>query len=122
MSPDGIRDIFLPFGPVTVRRMFGGAGVFADGVMFALEADGILYLKVDAVTREDFAAEHCLPFTYATRDGEKRIDSYWSFPERLYDEPKVLADWAQRAHAVALRAARPRAVRGGPPNRRRRVR
>ena len=45
-----IHDLFQPFGAVTVRRIFGGAGLFADGVMFGLVSGGQIYLKADATT------------------------------------------------------------------------
>jgi DNA transformation protein len=48
VSPEDIRELFSAFGPVEVRRLFGGAGIFADGTMFALVSDGVIYLKVDA--------------------------------------------------------------------------
>lgn len=52
-----IHDLFQPFGAVTVRRMFGGAGLFADGVMFGLVSGGQIYLKADATTMTCFERE-----------------------------------------------------------------
>lgn len=52
-----IQDLLADFGPVSIRRMFSGAGVYADGVMFAILADDTLYLKADEVSARDFAAE-----------------------------------------------------------------
>ncbi|NJO22813.1 MAG: TfoX/Sxy family protein, partial [Sphingomonadales bacterium] len=72
-------------GPVSIRRMFGGAGVFADGIMFALVSDDTLYFKVDETTRADFEAEGMGAFTYATKDGRNTLMSYWRAPERLFD-------------------------------------
>jgi DNA transformation protein and related proteins len=46
-DPDFIIELFAGFGPVTVRRMFSGAGVFADGLMIALVVEGVIYLKAD---------------------------------------------------------------------------
>ena len=57
MSPDDIRELFAAFGPVVVRRMFGGAGIFADGTMFALVHDGVIYLKADERNAPDFERE-----------------------------------------------------------------
>ena len=57
MDPDDIRDLFAAFGPVTVRRMFGGAGVFADGLMIALISDGVIHLKADQQTIPAFERE-----------------------------------------------------------------
>ena len=107
MDHDFIRDLFAPFGPVTVRRMFSGAGIFADGLMFGLVVRDVIYLKVDDGNRADFEREGSAPFTY-TRGKKSRRPSqhalpYWRLPERLYDDPDELALWARRAFAVAER-------------------
>ena len=105
MDSDDIRDLFAAFGPVAVRRMFGGAGVFADGLMIALISDGVLHLKADAQTIPAFEHEGQGPFTYATKHGTRSLTSYWRMPDRLYDDREELARWARAAHGVALRAA-----------------
>jgi DNA transformation protein len=100
-DPEHIQELFAAFGPVSVRRMFGGAGIYADGVMFALVAGEAIYLKADPDGTEAFERERCGPFTYATKDGSRQITSYWQMPDRLYDDPDELAEWARRALAVA---------------------
>ncbi len=107
MDHDFIRDLFAPFGPVTVRRMFSGAGIFADGLMFGLVVRDVIYLKVDDRNRADFEREGCAPFTYTRgkktgRPSEHALP-YWRLPERLYDDPDELAEWARRAFAAAER-------------------
>jgi TfoX/Sxy family transcriptional regulator of competence genes len=57
VDPEFIRDLFAPFRPVTVRRMFSGAGIFADGLMFGLIVDGAIHLKVDETNIADFERE-----------------------------------------------------------------
>ena len=101
---EDMADLFAAFGPVRTRRMFGGAGLYAEGVMFALEADGTLYLKADAALAADFEALGCVPFSYEAR-GRRRVISYWSVPEAALDDPDEMAHWARRALAVALAAA-----------------
>jgi DNA transformation protein len=96
-----IHDLFQPFGPVTVRRMFGGAGLFADGVMFGLVSSGQIYLKADATTVTCFECERCEPFEYATKNGKRTLTSYWRLPDRLYDDADELAQWARQALAAA---------------------
>lgn len=91
-------------GPVSIRRMFSGAGVFADGTMFALVSDDTLYLKADATTRADFEAEGMDAFTYATKGGRNTLISYWRAPERLFDDQDEMLAWARRALATAKRA------------------
>ena len=104
MDAESLRELFREFGPVAVRRMFGGQGVFADGLMIALVARGEIFLKADTETIPSFEREGQRPFTYATSKGEQKLTSYWRMPERLYDEPDELAAWARNSHAVALRA------------------
>jgi DNA transformation protein len=119
MDPDYLRDLFASFRPVTVRRMFGGAGIYADGVMFALVAGGAIYLKADETNRPDFEREGLPPFHYEARNGKRAVMSYWRMPERLYDDPDELAQWAGRSLAVAQRKAVPKqkAARTGRRNR-----
>jgi DNA transformation protein and related proteins len=100
-----ISDLFAPFGPVAVRRMFGGAGLYRDGLMFALEFDGVIFLRVDAASIPDFEREGSRPFVYTRAKSPGKIGraslSYWRLPERLYDDPEELAVWAERALAIA---------------------
>ena len=111
MDPDFIRELFAAFGPVRLRRMFFGLGIFADGIMFGYAVDGVIYLKTDDVIVADFAAEQSAPFEYPTKDGMRTLMSYWRLPERLYDDPEELALWARRSLEAARRAARPRAAK-----------
>jgi len=107
LDPDFIRDLFASFGPVTVRRMFGGAGLYCEGLMFGLVFDGAIYLKVDETSIPDFQRERSSPFTYTRGNNTGRQSQhalpYWRLPERLYDDPDELAMWAARALAVAER-------------------
>ena len=105
MDHEAIAELFSEFGPVTVRRMFGGAGVFVDGLMIGLVSDGVIYLKADSETIPAFEGEGLRPFSYPTRNGEHTLTSYWRMPDRLYDDTEELARWARTAHAVALRKA-----------------
>jgi DNA transformation protein len=101
VDAEHIRELFTEFGPVQIRRMFGGAGIYADGVMFALVSDQQIFLKTDASTTPQFTAERCSPFQYGTRNGTRALRSYLRLPDRLYDDPAELARWARQALAVA---------------------
>jgi DNA transformation protein and related proteins len=104
LDPDFIRDLFAPFRHVAVKRMFGGAGLYADGLMFGLVFDGVIYLRVDAASTADFEREGSEPFVYplAKRRPGHASQHFWRLPERLYDDPEELAVWADRALAIAL--------------------
>jgi DNA transformation protein and related proteins len=122
LDPDFVSELFAQFRAVTVRRLFGGAGIYAEGIMF-----GLLYLKVDAASIPNFEREGCTPFVYTRAKSPGRVGrhsfSYWRMPERLYDDPDELAVWAERAFTIAQRKkAAPRAGvgrRGSPKERNR---
>jgi len=105
MDADYIRDLFAELGTVHIRRMFGGAGIYAGDVMFGLVSDDLIYLKADAGTVPAFEREKCLPFQYTTKKGKRAVMSYWRLPDRLYDDPVELAQWAKQAIAVARQSA-----------------
>ena len=112
VDPNFIRELFAAFGPVRLRRMFFGIGIFADGMMFGYAVGGVIYLKTDDVIVADFAVEQSGPFLYPTKGGMRTLRSYWRLPERLYDDPEELALWARRSLEAARRAAaRPRAAK-----------
>jgi len=81
--------------------MFSGVGIMRDGVMFALLASDAMYFRVDERTRAKFETEGCVPFSYRRAGREVSIGSYYEVPERLYDEPEALVEWAREAIAAA---------------------
>jgi DNA transformation protein len=98
---DFVTELLDGFGPVTIRNMFGGAGVYADGVMFAILVDDVLYLKADKDSQTAFANEGMGPFIYRP-DGKRPVAmSYWEVPPRLLDAPEELASWAREAHRIS---------------------
>ena len=107
MDPEFIRELFSQFRPVTVKRMFGGADLYCEGLMFGLVFDGAIFLKVDETSIPDFEREGSQPFVYTRAKSPGRVGrhslSYWRLPERLYDDPDELAVWAGRALATAER-------------------
>ena len=103
---DFVREQMMAVGPIALRRMFGGMGVFRDGLMFALIVDDVLYLKASEEGRAVFEAEGLKPFSYATKKGEHTLTSYWRAPERCLDDPDDMTIWARRAFEVALKAKR----------------
>ena len=114
---DHLRDMLTGFGPVAVRRMFGGAGLFRDGLMFALVADDVLYVKADGTSRAAFEAAGSEPFTYQRQGRDAVAMSYWRAPEEDMDDAEALAAWAAKGWEAARRAAakaKPRLSRSRP--------
>lgn len=99
-----VVDMLQNIGPVYSRRMFGGFGVFLDGLMFGLIADNELYLKVDDVNRPEFEALGLQPFTYY-KQGKPMNLGYYQAPEEAMDSMEVMTGWGARSFECALRAA-----------------
>jgi DNA transformation protein len=108
---DFIAETLAPLGRVSLRRMFGGAGIFQGEMMFGLMVDDTLYFKVDAATQRDYEAAGMQPFTYKAK-GRERALGYWQVPDGLLDDPDELCRWARLAVDVALRAAKRKPGRG----------
>ena len=105
MDRDFLIDLFTDFGPVTIRRMFSGFGISADGTNFALALRAGLYFRADETTIPQFEAEGSQPFSYQTRTKTVTVNSYWQLPARLFDDSEELSNWARAALAAAQRAA-----------------
>ena len=89
-------------GEVTARKMFGGLGLYLDGVFFALAADNILYFKVDDINLPDYEARGTGPFKPF---GENSYSmSYYEVPAEILEDDEALAIWANKAYDAALRS------------------
>ena len=106
-----LKDLLVPVGALTIKRMFGGAGIYIDGSFIAIVDKDVIYFKTDESTRKAFEAEGTGPFTYDTKHGPGTLNSYWRAPERLLDEPDEMAEWARAALGVARRAEADKAKR-----------
>ncbi|HTV45275.1 MAG TPA: TfoX/Sxy family protein [Stellaceae bacterium] len=94
-----------PLGHVTTRRMFGKTGVFCDGFMLGMVTENTLYFRVDDENRLAFAEAASFPPLNYEKAGQLIDLSFWRAPERLFDEPEELVEWARAALAAARRVA-----------------
>ena len=94
-----------PLGRVTMRRMFGKTGVFCDGLMFGMVTDNTLYFRVDDGNRTAFKEAEPFPPLNYEKQGSTIDLSFWRAPERLFDEPDELVEWARIALGAANRVA-----------------
>ena len=98
-----LNEVFRLFGAIHSRHMFGGYGIYHQGLMFGLVANDTLYLKTHAVSAPQFSEAGCVPFEY-TKNGTTMRMSYASAPIEIFDDPEMARDWASLAYAAALRS------------------
>ena len=102
------EELFAGLGDLTVKRLFGGAGLYSEGVIFGAIMDETVYLKAGAALIADLEVEGSTPWVYTYPSGPKAGQTipmgYWSLPEAALDDPQEACDWARRALKVALQA------------------
>jgi DNA transformation protein len=107
-TPDFIAhvlELMRPDGRAAARAMFGGHGVYLDGLIVAIVVDDTLYLKTDDQTRPAYAKRALEPFSYATKDGQVRAMSYHRAPEEAVEGASAMRTWLRPALGAALRNA-----------------
>ena len=108
---DHVTELLAPLGGVSARRMFGGHGLYCDGVFFGIVHDDTLYLKADAVNRAELDRAGCEIFSYS-RKGKTATLNFYRAPEDAMDAPQRMLPWARKALDASLRArVKPRARR-----------
>jgi DNA transformation protein len=105
MHASDIEDMFSALGAVTVRRMFGGKGVYHRGLIVAIELRGEMMLKADEISAPRFAAAGARRWVSRGKRGNVVQMPYWSIPEDAFDDPDLMADWVRLAYEAALRAS-----------------
>ena len=102
---DFARELFEGLGPISVKHFFGGGGVYAEGLMFAMIADDAIYLKADGALKAELTKEGCGPFIWepkaGPRAGERVELGYWRLPDAALDDPQLATEWGRKALNVA---------------------
>lgn len=98
-----VVELMAAWGAVAPRRMFGGFGLYRDGLMFALIADDQLFFKTDATTQAQFDQAGCQPFVYSAQGKPVKM-SYSSAPESCLESAAEMAEWCRLGFGAALRA------------------
>jgi DNA transformation protein len=106
MEKSDIEEMFSALGPVTIKPMFGGKGVYYKGHIIAVEFRGDILLKADAVSAPAFEAAGAIRWAYEGRTGNAVNMPYWSIPADAFDDPGSMARWVKLAHEAALRSTK----------------
>lgn len=104
MDNTDIEDMFQSLGPVTIKRMFGGKGIYHMGRILALEVGDEILLKADDVSASEFEAAGARRWAYEGKKGKAINMPYWSVPDDAFDDPDIMARWVSLAYGAALRS------------------
>ena len=103
MDNRDIEDMFSTLGPVAIKRMFGGKGIYFRGRILAVEVRDAMLLKADAESAPAFEAAGAKQWTYEGNRGAAVRMPYWSIPDEAFDDPEVMAGWVRLASEAASR-------------------
>ncbi|RWO66317.1 MAG: TfoX family protein [Mesorhizobium sp.] len=107
MDNERIAELFEGLGLVSIRKLFGGKGIYFDGVIVAIVLRGELLLKADEQSVPEFEAAGCTQWTYTgSRHGKLVAMPYWSVPDSAFDDPDEMMIWARRAYEAGRRAGK----------------
>ncbi|MGG7518443.1 TfoX/Sxy family protein [Allorhizobium undicola] len=113
MNNQEIEEIFATARPISIRRMFGGKGIYSDGAIIALYLFDEILLKADAETAPEFAAHGARQWTYERPGGKRVAMPYWSVPDSAFDDPDEMAKWVNLACEAGRRAFLGRSAKKG---------
>jgi DNA transformation protein and related proteins len=102
MDDADIRDMFAGLGDVTIKKMFGGKSVYFNGIITAIETDGEIFLKADALSAPQFESAGARQWSYDGKGKSVKMP-YWTVPDAALDDPDELKTWTRLAHEAALR-------------------
>jgi DNA transformation protein and related proteins len=100
-----VQEHFAGLGPLQIKRMFGAAAVYSEGLIFALLDDGVVWLKADEENEPALRAAGATQFTYPMKDGRVMPMAYWSLPDAAVDDPEEAVRWGRMSAAAAVRKA-----------------
>jgi DNA transformation protein len=96
-----VLDQLDQLGPVISKKMFGGVGLFHQGLMFALISKNLLYFKVDDSNRQQYEERGLTPFQPFSH--KPMVMPYYPVPADILEDPEHCAEWAQQSFAIALK-------------------
>jgi DNA transformation protein len=105
MDDPAIEEMFEGLGPVSIRRMFGGKGIYHRGLITAVYLHDDMMLKADAVSAPQFEAAGARQWSYEGKKGKPVLMPYWTVPDEAFDDPDIMTTWTRLAFEAAARAS-----------------
>ena len=98
-----VHDVLRNIPDITSQSMFGGWGVYKDGIIFAIIAGSELYFKVDDSNRSDFEKFDSHPFIYSQGKNKQITMSYWLLPEDIMENETEIPKWVERSVQISIK-------------------
>ncbi|KKW22038.1 MAG: TfoX domain-containing protein [Parcubacteria group bacterium GW2011_GWA2_51_12] len=102
-----VHDLLVGIAGITSRAMFGGYGIYKNGKIFAIIADGELYFKVGDGNRADYEKYGSKPFVYEAQ-GKQMAMSYWQLPQEMMENKDQVELWVERSLAAQKETKKPK--------------
>ena len=108
-----LMDRLAPLGAPSYKFMFGGYGIYLDGLMTGIVSHDALWLRADEGNRGDYEARGIKPFQPMGKNGPMGIMPYYPVPDDVFEDEDVFLDWAKKSRESAVRHAEAKARKGG---------
>ena len=90
-----VLDQLSGWDEVNIKRMFGGAGLYSDGLAFALIANDVVYLKVDDTNRDKYIRQGSFPLKPFSSDAT--VKSFYNIPSDVFEDSDQFIEWAEES-------------------------
>jgi DNA transformation protein and related proteins len=97
-------------GAVRSNRMFGGVGLYGDGLFFGLIDDDTVFFKTDGRNLGDYVSRDMPRFMPDPARPAATL-GYYQVPADVIEDPETLVTWARKSVAVALASQAAKAAR-----------
>lgn len=101
-----LQDAMQEIEGITAKAMFGGYGLYKEGVVFGIIADEQLYFKVDDTNRVEYEKRGSRPFSYEGKNRKRITMSYWEVPAEILEDRSILVEWVDASVAASKNTKR----------------
>ena len=109
---DYLMDRLAPLGTPSYKFMFGGYGIYLDGLMMGIVSHDVLWLLAGDGNRQDYEARGLKPFQPMGKNGPMGVMPYYPVPDDVFEDQDAFHEWAGKSREAALRHAAAKAKKG----------
>ncbi len=99
-----LEEVLTDVPGITSRGMFGGFGLYKDGIIFGMIIEDQLYFKVNDSTRKEYIDRGSTPFMYEGKNKKQVSLNYYILPSEILENREEIGEWVEKAVAVSMTA------------------